>query len=120
MPVSGEATGLRSTTASTTRPPVHTLMHPLVKNAIVGVGSWAAICLVVVLPRSARISATFGGGWTSVLFVYGLLFVGGMAILPIFMSLDRIKSEGMKFAAQMIACLLLAVVALIGIGIYTF
>lgn len=95
-------------------------MHPVIKNILVGAGGWAAICLAVVLPRSARISATFGGGWSSVLFFYGLLFVGGMAILPIFMSLDRIKPEGMKFALQMLACLLLAVVALIGIGIYTF
>lgn len=95
-------------------------MHPVIKNILIGVGSWAVLCMVVVLPKSHRISSTLGGGWVSVLLVYAVLFVGGMAILPIFMSLDQIKSEGRKFAAQMLACLLLAIVALIGIGVYTF
>jgi hypothetical protein len=95
-------------------------MHPVIKDTLIGVGTWAVICMAVVLPRSSRISTTLGGGLRSVLVIYGVLFIGGMAILPIFMSLDRIKSEGRKFAAQMIACVLIAVVALIGIGIYTF
>lgn len=95
-------------------------MQPLIKKIAVGIATWAVICLVVVLPKSNRIGSTLGGGWVSVLLIYAVLFIGGMAILPIFMTLDRIASEKKKFAAQMIACLLIAVVALIGIGIYTF
>jgi hypothetical protein len=95
-------------------------MSPVIKKIAIGIGSWALICLVGVLPKSNRIASTLGGGWKSVLLVYGILFIGGMAILPIFLTLDRIQSEKKKFAAQMIACLLIAIVALIGIGIYTF
>ena len=94
-------------------------MHPIIKNTAIGICSWALVCLVAVLPKSISIIKTFGS-WKYVLFFYGVLFIGGMAILPIFLSLDRIKSEQLKFAAQMFACLLIAIVVLIAIGIYTF
>ena len=71
-----------------------TQMHPVIKNTAIGIVSWAAICMVVVLPKANPIGKTLGGGWGSVLLIYGVLFIGGMAILPIFMSLDRIKDVG--------------------------
>ena len=95
-------------------------MQPVLKKIAVGIATWAVICVAMVLPKTNRIGNTLGGGWISVLIIFAVLFIGGMAIFPIFLTLDRIESVKTKFAAQMIACLLIAVVALIGIGIYTF
>ena len=95
-------------------------MQHVLRKIAVGVAMWAVICMALVLPKAGRIGSTLGGGWMSVFLVYAVLFIGGMAIFPIFLTLDRIQSEKKKFAAQMIACLLIAIVALIGIGIYTF
>lgn len=95
-------------------------MQPVIGKIALGIAMWAVICMALVLPKAGRIGSTLGGGWKSVLIIYAVLFIGGMAIFPVFLTLDRIQSEKTKFAAQMIACLLIAVVALIGIGIYTF
>jgi hypothetical protein len=51
-----------------------------------------------------------GESWIGLLVGYVVLCLGGALLYFAFSQLDRIKSEGLKFVAQMLLCLLFTIV----------
>lgn len=81
----------------------------LVKTAS-WLGTWAVICAAIFVLRFRKIWLLVGESWIGLLVGYFVLWLGGASLYFAFSQLDRIKSEGLKFVAQMLLCLLVTVV----------
>jgi hypothetical protein len=51
-----------------------------------------------------------GESWAGLLIGFVVLWLGGALLYLAFSQLDRIKSEGLKFVAQMLLCLLVTII----------
>ena len=63
-----------------------------------------------VRPSVPKIWLLVGESWLGLLIGFVVLWLGGALLYLAFSQLDRIKSEGLKFVAQMLLCLLVTII----------
>jgi len=73
-------------------------------------GLWAVACIAIFVLRFRKIWLLVGESWFGLLIGYVVLWLGGALLYLAFSQLDRIKSEGLKFVAQMLLCLLVTII----------
>ena len=73
-------------------------------------GMWAIACIVMFVLRFRKIWLLVGESWLGLLIGFVVLWLGGALLYLAFSQLDRIKSEGLKFVAQMLLCLLVTII----------
>lgn len=73
-------------------------------------GSWAVACIAIFVLRFRKIWLLVGESWAGLLIGFVVLWLGGALLYLAFSQLDRIKSEGLKFVAQMLLCLLVTII----------
>jgi hypothetical protein len=73
-------------------------------------GLWAVACIAIFVLRFRKIWLLVGESWFGLLVGYVVLWLGGALLYLAFSPLDRIKSEGLKFVAQMLLCLLVTII----------
>ena len=73
-------------------------------------GLWAVACIAIFVLRFRKIWLLVGESWFGLLIGYVVLWLGGALLYLAFSQLDRIKSEGIKFVAQMLLCLLVTII----------
>jgi len=73
-------------------------------------GTWAVACIAIFILRFPKIWLLVGESWAGLLIGFVVLWLGGALLYLAFSQLDRIKSEGLKFVAQMLLCLLVTII----------
>ncbi len=73
-------------------------------------GLWAVTCAAMFALRQRKVWAIVGESFFGLLIGYLVLWLGGALLFFAFSQLDRIRSEGLKFIAQLFLCLVVTIV----------
>lgn len=71
--------------------------------------AWAVLCVAMFGLRFRKVWTLVGESWVGLVIGFTVLWLGGAILFLVFSQLDRIKSEGLRFAAQMLVCLLVTI-----------
>lgn len=94
---------------STEEKPIIRRLAKAIGDATTGLVGWAVICAALLGLRFRKFWDLVGRTWQGVLYGYLAFYFGSMVIVFLFTNLERIQSKHLRFVAQMIMCLILAV-----------